>query len=302
MKRAAILLAAAAISGIGVIPANAADQAKPPAAASSVNAPAKPAQTAKDSSATSAEAGIRTMLGSLTNDALSTKHMSQLVAYFDTAGRERVTKSASYNDGYGAKLDSQIEQLGKNWKQKYSHDFSVKNMADTFGDSFAMIRQGTPENDAQLASEVIKAAGENDSAKPLKDDKQIALAHVKADGALADLQVPLVCEKDGAWKLEAPPSLTADKLRQNMLSQLTDLNQHQSQWPANETDAYRQVSHRVLMAMMDKPGSNSNHASAKPHASKSAQTASASKSTAVAANQAATPAASPHRWWQFWHW
>ena len=57
----------------------------------------------------------------------------------------------------------------------------------------------------------------------------------------------------GGWKIDAPDSLTADKLRDNVKNALTMCKDHKDQWPADENEAYRAVSHKILAAIMDQP-------------------------------------------------
>jgi len=53
------------------------------------------------------------------------------------------------------------------------------------------------------------------------------------------------------WKIDVPDSVDARKLYDNLLNHLTMVDDQQAQWPADENDAYRLVSHHVLMAIMD---------------------------------------------------
>jgi hypothetical protein len=283
MKRAAIVITAAAISGIGIATANAAVGLNSPTTAPSAavvsSHPNKPAQDAN----LAADKKIDKLFCGLTNDALTSNDMSKLVSYFDSASQKRISQSSTFSEGYGAKLDAQIQQISRDWKQKYGHDFDVKSH-DTFGSSFASIEQGNPKTDARLASSVMKA--ENETAQSFSGDEAIALADIKGGHSMAALEVPFVCEKSGGWRIAVPNSLTADRLRQNLLDELTAVNQHSAQLPANETDAYRHVGHRVLMAILDNPMA----------------AAQANAFVPQPGVQATPVATSTTHWWQFWRW
>jgi len=64
--------------------------------------------------------------------------------------------------------------------------------------------------------------------------------------------VPLIHEATG-WRIDVPDSLDAGKLRSNLVAHLNEVYGMKDQWPADVNDAYRAVSHHVLMAVMDKP-------------------------------------------------
>ena len=55
------------------------------------------------------------------------------------------------------------------------------------------------------------------------------------------------------WKIDVPDTLTADKLKQNVLDHLTAADEMRDQWPADVNEAYAVVTHHVLMALMDQP-------------------------------------------------
>jgi hypothetical protein len=299
MKRAALLLAVASIGGLGVLPGYAAQAANRPTTAPSMSATATKANTYAELSPTLAGANIRNMLGNLANDALVSKDMSKLTSHFDQTDQQRIAKSSSYSEGLGTKLDAQIDTFSRTWKQKYGHDFAVKNAPSTLNNAFVKLQEGVPTRDPQLVSAVIKATGEKaSSTDPYSADSSIALANIQPSGKLPEMQVPLVSAKPGQWRIQVPNTLTAEKLRQNLTMQVSDLNQHSAQWPTKEADACQMVSHRILMAVMDKSSTGSSQASAAPAASKSQMTASASAS----AKPTAVSSATSHKWWQFWRW
>jgi len=76
-------------------------------------------------------------------------------------------------------------------------------------------------------------------------------AHVAMGGR--GLRVPMIHEMPDSWKINAPDTLTAAKLRQNLLDHLTAIGDKSDQWPADENTAARLVTRQVLMAVLDKP-------------------------------------------------
>lgn len=281
MKHSTIIMTAAAISSIGIATAGMAASINTPNAPATEPSAALIANHAKAAPADKIDKVFR----NLTNDAVTSGDMSKLVSLFDQHARQRISQSSTYSQGYGAQADAQIKQLNSVWKQKYGQDFDVKSH-DTFGAAFATIQEATPGHDAKLDAQVNKAAQMNASTMTFKGDDAIALAKVAGGNGYSSLAVPLVCQK-GDWKIEVPNTLTAERLRQNLTQALSDINQHSAQLPKNETDAYRQVAHHVLAAVMDN--------SMPPHAQASAIGA---QPTARATPVSTTTS----HWWQFWRW
>jgi hypothetical protein len=213
---------------------------------------------------------IRKTVGELTTEAVTKGDMNHLVGRFVDADRNRIERSPGYKDDYGDKLDGRIAQINDVWKSKFGHKFDIKYANDTFGDQFAMIQQGQIGRDATLASEVIRnsegrnmtnqdnAAGNDKGDENLEPGRSIAVVTVNASHGLPNLKVPLIHELPDSWKINVPDSMTADKLRQNLLDHLTAFGDDASQWPADENEAYRALAHHVLMAALDQPMPSAN--------------------------------------------
>ena len=66
--------------------------------------------------------------------------------------------------------------------------------------------------------------------------------------------MPLIDELPDLWKIDVPGrASTAQSSYDNLLKHLTMANEQKDKWPADENDAYRAVSHHVLMAVLDVP-------------------------------------------------
>jgi hypothetical protein len=192
---------------------------------------------------------IRKRLAKVADEALDKNDLSDLVSYFSTDARDRIKKSDTYDQGYGDKLDGRIEQINMTWKQKFGHEFKVKDANDALGDSFATIQQGVVGKDADLTTAVMQDSNNS----KLEDGRSIAVAQIKGNHGMADLKVPLIHELPNSWKINVPGDLDAAKLRQNLTDHLTALGDHVNDWPSDEQAAYRVVTHHVFMAIMNKP-------------------------------------------------
>ncbi len=305
MKPVSIILAAAAVSGLTFAAAcptlqAATSTAAPPSAQLAADAQSTAHQVAAEMPS---EVGIRKVVGRLTEDALQTNDMSKLAALFAQPGQGRIMKSDTYSQGYGAKLDAQIDDIAKAWNEKYGQEFAVSDAAETFTSSFLTITEGAPAADSELADKVLKAAGANSSEMDsLSRDQAIALAQIRANNGLPAAEVPFVYE-GSHWRIYAPQTLTATRLRANLLREFTALNNHFATLPANETDACRRVSHRVLLAVMDIAPAHHEQANAKTSSAVVKPTASVSSSAATPATvKPVSASGSSSHWWKFWNW
>ena len=193
--------------------------------------------------------GIRKALAKVDAEALDKNNLDDLIDYFTTDAKDRIKKSATYDQNYGDKLDGRIEQINQAWKQKYGHEFKLKKPNDVLGDEFATIQQGVVGKDADLTSMVEQDASDS----KIEDGRSIAIVTVKADHGLSELKVPLIHELPDSWRINVPGDLDAAKLRQNLTDHLTALGDHVADWPADEAAADRIVTHHVLMAVLNKP-------------------------------------------------
>ena len=53
----------------------------------------------------------------------------------------------------------------------------------------------------------------------------------------------------GKWHVAVPKAMTAQQLHTQLQNQLSYFGRDMNQWPANETDAYRMVSQRIVLAL-----------------------------------------------------
>jgi hypothetical protein len=119
--------------------------------------------------------------------------------------------------------------------------------------------------------------GQTAADKNLNDPgRDIATVHIAESHGMAALDVPMIHEA-GGWKLDIPDSVDAQKLKDNVQTALTHCDEMKDKWSSDPNEAYRAVTHSVLLAIFDKPMTNA-----------------ADSSGAGAANPApATPAPAP---------
>jgi len=217
----------------------------------------KTKEKAQDAKANWQNGRIYTLLGQVTNAALTKGGFNDLVERFNDADRNRIgpwIKDKNNMEKLDI-LDGRIAQFQKDWKAKYNENFKIHKDDLVFGNSMFTVAQGEIGKDAVLAGERLPAA---DSSKPvtggdrnLEKGRNVAYVTVAASHGLPELKVPLIHELPDVWKIDVPDSVDGKKLYDNLLNHLTMVNEQKDQWPSDVNDAYRMVSHHVLMAILD---------------------------------------------------
>jgi len=198
---------------------------------------------------------IYTMLGQVTNAALTKGGFNDVVERFNDADRNRI--GAFYKDKNNKEkfdvLDGRIAQFQKDWKAKYGNNFKIHKDDVVFGNAMFTVAQGEIGKDAQLAGQPIPPADTKTGGgdRNLDKGRNIAYVTVAASHGLPELKVPLIHELPDVWKIDVPDSVDGAKLYNNLLTHLTMANEHKDQWPADENDAYRAVAHHILTAILD---------------------------------------------------
>jgi hypothetical protein len=200
---------------------------------------------------------IYTMLSQVTNAALTKGGFNDVIERFNDADRNRLGAYAKDKNNKEKLdvLDGRIAQFQKDWKAKYGENFKIRKDDVVFGNPMFTVAQGEVGKDAQLAGERVPAP---DPTKPitggdrnLEKGRNIAYVTVAASHSLPELKVPLIHELPDVFKIDVPDSVTGQKLYDNLLKHLTMANEHKDQWPSDINDAYRAISHHVLMAVLD---------------------------------------------------
>ncbi len=215
---------------------------------------------------------IRVVIADTVDDALTRNHFDNLVDRFTKGDRDRLSKPAN---NMMDDINAQVDQINSAWKAKYNQDFDIKaHRENVFNSQFAMINEGALADTARLAaSKTGTGAPAAGGAAPTGDasidsansaeSRNTASVTIPASHGLG--QVILVLNNEGllrGYKIDVADKLDAQKLHDNLLSQVTAINADKANWPADVNDAYRMVAHRVLMALQDAPSSESSGASA----------------------------------------
>jgi hypothetical protein len=61
----------------------------------------------------------------------------------------------------------------------------------------------------------------------------------------------MIHELPNAWQIDLPDNIDGQKLQDNLLKQLTMLDEDRVNWPADSFDAYRSVARHVMTAIME---------------------------------------------------
>jgi hypothetical protein len=200
---------------------------------------------------------VYTLLGQITNDALNKGGLDNLASHFNDADRDRIKPWLNDNDNKAAidKLDGRIDQFQKDWKAKYNQDFKISKDDVVFGNPMFTVAQGEIGKDARLAGEKLPAADQSHPVtggdKNLEKGRNVAVVTVAASHDLPELKVPLIHELPDMWKIDVPDSVDGKTFYTNMLTHLTMVDENKAQWPADVNDAYRMVTHHVLMATLN---------------------------------------------------
>jgi len=221
---------------------------------------------------------INDMLAQVVEAALTKDGIDDVAERFVDADRNRLgqDKEALKNPDT---LNGRIDQIRKDWKAKYGHDFDIKDEDKVYG-GFAMITEGEETGGARTAGAKVDANVNSDSGSAkveVKNDSGVDVPKANTDGQTAadknlndkgrniatvtiaashgfpELKVPLIHEA-GGWKIDAPDSLDAMKLRDNVQTALTHCGDMKDKWSSDENEAYRAFTHSVLTAIFDKEG------------------------------------------------
>ena len=213
--------------------------------------------------------GIRDVLASVTEAALTENGLDDLTERLVDADRNRIGDAIGSDFADHAAL---VQQFRADWKAKYGQEFDIDNEESALPDTMFAVRQGEL-GDAAAGAEVdvdrnadgsatvdVDAKSGVDSPDTTAADanrndpgRNVATVEIKASHGQPALTVPLIHEAPDAWRIDAPDSLNADKLRQNVLAHLQAAHAMKDQWPENVQDAYAAVTHHVVMAILDKP-------------------------------------------------
>ncbi len=206
---------------------------------------------------------IRETLKDVTEAAVKKGTFDDLTERLAAPDRQRIGKFADqkFDD-----LDGRADEFLKDWKAKYNEDFDIDKAEDIYNDQMVSISTINP-GEARTAGEKIKE-GAKDAGEAIKDtaksavgkesaedaakkdaDRPTATATIAASHGLPEVKLNLVSEYPNKWKLDLPDSIDGQKLKDSVLKHLTMVDEDKANWPADKADAYRMVSHHMLLAV-----------------------------------------------------
>lgn len=210
------------------------------------------------------------VVGQVAEAAFSTNPVENIRERLVDADRNRI--GAAEQDANGA-LSNLLTQFRSDWKAKYNQEFDVTDEKTAFK-AFTYTQGETPRGAAgvDVDVDVDRKVGGGATAEVDVDEKsgvdspdtnaadtnrndpgrEMASLRIPASHGAADLTVPMIHEA-GGWKIDAPDTLTAEKLRSNLAAHLQAVHAMKDKWPADVNEAQAAVAHHVLMAVMDKP-------------------------------------------------
>jgi hypothetical protein len=213
--------------------------------------------------------GIRDVLASVTEAALTENGLDDLTERLVDADRNRIGNAVEGDFPDHAAL---VRQFRADWKAKYGKDFDIDNEEAALPDTMFTVRQGemgelaagaevdvdrTADGSATVDVDPKSGVDSPDStaADANRNDpgRNVAMVEIKPSHGLPALTVPLIHEAPDAWRIDVPDTLDANKLKQNVVEHLQAVHAMKDQWPATEQEAYAVVTHHVLMALLDKP-------------------------------------------------
>jgi len=264
-KSAIVTLSAALAAGVSFVvinPATAATAQQSSAKSAEANSLALPAGIAAKS--LNQEQSIHASLRTVTQDALTRDDFGKIVDNFAAEDRDRMK---DYKSQDFKVLDGVINQISADWHQKYGHDFDIRTAKNVFAAPVEIAEGAVTDakiaagnfpapaemaGTAKLASSVQKAIGDADQAirKDLQDSKGVALVRLPAEGNLPEVTASLI-QEGSDWRIAVPDTLTSRQIHDQLQNQLTYFARDMKQWPSDETEAYRQFSHQVIMALYD---------------------------------------------------
>jgi hypothetical protein len=187
--------------------------------------------------------------------------LDKLTSYFVGSDRNRLSQDAKNLAG-DPTLNGCIDQLQKDWQSKYNKSFSVDPQV-AFGQQFQgfAIVQGEVTNPAMLSNWPVPNPGTAEQAgqqggqagQPnIQQGQHVAVCTFPASHGLPEVNVSLV-QEGNQWRINIPDNISAKQLHDNLLTQLTSLDEQKNQWPNDANEASRIAAHRVMVAIYGVP-------------------------------------------------
>ena len=224
-----------------------------------------------------ADKSIEKLFRAVANDSMNKTGFDNIVASLVDQDRDRIKASLSGGslsnvDGNKNKqLTDLIADLEGSWKSKYNQNFDV-DYSKVFTADIIHIQTGEvsdpqlligkwpvdPRTPGSSAGKVTQSDIEQTQNRMfggevnLEKGRNVAIAHLLGNGRLNGANASLIHEA-GGWKFDVPNTLTAQKLYNNLVSNLAYLDQRKNEWPADVNEGYRDFARAVTASLYDIP-------------------------------------------------
>ncbi len=95
-------------------------------------------------------------------------------------------------------------------------------------------------------SSAIKPTGFDEK---LNKGRNVAVVSINGVDGLPALNTSMIHELPDRWKIDVPDNVDGQMIKDNLQKHLFALGQDAAKWPADVNEAYRLVTHHVLMAV-----------------------------------------------------
>ena len=210
---------------------------------------------------------IRGELGNVANKAVTKDDFGSLLSELTAQDKDRMK---DYKQQDFKTLDGVIDQFRKDWQAKYGHDFNIKDQTQVYGDQFKIIQgvvtdpavalanwpvQSTAKSEARTGTDQARLAGSEQNREGAANDakldkgREVAMVRIPASHGLPAVTASMIHEKPDHWRFDIPNNINSQEIHTQLQNHLTYLDQHKDMWPADENDAYRDVTHHVVAAL-----------------------------------------------------
>jgi len=216
----------------------------------------------------------------LADDGISKTGFDNLVGKLVDQDRDRIKKSLSdaklsVSDVDGQKnkrLTDVIANLDGAWKSKYNGKLDI-DVDKSMTADFVKIMTGEVSDPQQLVGKWPLDAGsfnatpapgkvtqaDADQAKNkmfggdvnLEKGRDVAIAHLIGKGGMPGLTASLIHESMGGWKFDIPNSVDGKRLYDNLVTNLSFVDQHKDQLTSDINQANRHIVYAVTAALYD---------------------------------------------------
>lgn len=197
---------------------------------------------------------VRAVIAAATNAGMTKGGFDDMIERLSSADRKRIGDFAKQDF---TELDGRIEQISKNWQQKYGQTFDLNN--DKLFEGFVTVYEGEITEAAaarthwpvpvRVSRDV--AANTETTVDYLENGRNVAIVTVPTSHKMPALTISMIHEPVDDWRIDIPDNITGQQIHDNVKTALTKLGDNVAAWPADVNEAYRAVGHKLLMAMYD---------------------------------------------------